>query len=445
MPKRNHDVVTASMPVIGAQVLRDQRHRRAVAAMAGDDDDFPHAGARDALAERLPLRERRLRRQRLRSRKIDVLGRNADPARSEETSRARRRARARAPARDRRRRSSRRFRAADAGRAARSPPAAAPRSIAQPQRHRRLSSRSSVQSRGGKGGHRARCFFWPACRVVRVPSHHGPERTTESNHEACPFAASVNGGPAGGLSGGRAGRGPGKGQRKRQAADAGQGLVRNQLGRRSRAWRLLPGGRRRHLQEIRPRRHHRAGRPERQQPHAADRRQDRFLHGREHADVVRRGRQQRAGGVGRRDLPEGSAGVPDASGIEDHQARGAEAADAVRLQGGHDQLLSMAEVRIRFQRQERPALYLQRAALHRHRAERDAGLCHLGAVRGRESRRLQARRHPARRLRLQHLFDPDRDARDLVEKKPDLVQRFVDASIIGWYNYSTATIPPAMP
>ena len=25
--------------------------------------------------------------------------------------------------------------------------------------------------------------------------------------------------------------------------------------------------------------------------------------------------------------------------------------------------------------------------------------------------------------------------RDLVEKKPDMVQRFVDASIIGWYNY----------
>ena len=25
--------------------------------------------------------------------------------------------------------------------------------------------------------------------------------------------------------------------------------------------------------------------------------------------------------------------------------------------------------------------------------------------------------------------------RDLVEKKPDLVQRFVDASIVGWYNY----------
>ena len=25
--------------------------------------------------------------------------------------------------------------------------------------------------------------------------------------------------------------------------------------------------------------------------------------------------------------------------------------------------------------------------------------------------------------------------RELVDKKPDLVQRFVDASIIGWYNY----------
>src|SRR5215510_482111 len=25
--------------------------------------------------------------------------------------------------------------------------------------------------------------------------------------------------------------------------------------------------------------------------------------------------------------------------------------------------------------------------------------------------------------------------RDLVERKPDLVQRFVDASVVGWYNY----------
>jgi NitT/TauT family transport system substrate-binding protein len=33
--------------------------------------------------------------------------------------------------------------------------------------------------------------------------------------------------------------------------------------------------------------------------------------------------------------------------------------------------------------------------------------------------------------------------RDLVERKPDLVQRFVDASIIGWYNYIYADNTPA--
>ncbi len=33
--------------------------------------------------------------------------------------------------------------------------------------------------------------------------------------------------------------------------------------------------------------------------------------------------------------------------------------------------------------------------------------------------------------------------RDLVEKKPDLVQRFVDASIIGWYNYIYGNNAPA--
>jgi NitT/TauT family transport system substrate-binding protein len=33
--------------------------------------------------------------------------------------------------------------------------------------------------------------------------------------------------------------------------------------------------------------------------------------------------------------------------------------------------------------------------------------------------------------------------RDLVDKKPDLVQRFVDASIIGWYNYLYGNNKPA--
>jgi NitT/TauT family transport system substrate-binding protein len=33
--------------------------------------------------------------------------------------------------------------------------------------------------------------------------------------------------------------------------------------------------------------------------------------------------------------------------------------------------------------------------------------------------------------------------RDLVERNPDLVQRFVDASIIGWYNYIYGDNAPA--
>jgi len=33
--------------------------------------------------------------------------------------------------------------------------------------------------------------------------------------------------------------------------------------------------------------------------------------------------------------------------------------------------------------------------------------------------------------------------RDIIDRKPDLVQRFVDASIIGWYNYLYGGHAPA--
>src|ERR1700733_2181549 len=46
--------------------------------------------------------------------------------------------------------------------------------------------------------------------------------------------------------------------------------------------------------KLRARRHHRAGWPQRKQPHAADRRQDRLLHEREYPAVVRCGGEQRA-------------------------------------------------------------------------------------------------------------------------------------------------------
>jgi len=41
------------------------------------------------------------------------------------------------------------------------------------------------------------------------------------------------------------------------------------------------------------------------------------------------------------------------------------------------------------------------------------------------------------------LFDLDRDAPRADDKKPDLVQRFVDASVIGWYHYLYGDNAPA--
>ena len=62
------------------------------------------------------------------------------------------------------------------------------------------------------------------------------------------------------------------------------------------------------------------------------------------------------------------------------------------------------------QRRQSEALHLQSAAVPGRQAQRDAGLCHVQTLRHREDGRVKARDHPARRLRLQQLFDPDRDA-----------------------------------
>ena len=158
-------------------------------------------------------------------------------------------------------------------------------------------------------------------------------------------------------------------------ADARQGVVRHQLGGAGRAWRLLSGRRRRHLQEVRPRRHHRSRRTERQQPHPDDLGEARLLHVGEFAADVRRGRQQHPDRRDRLDVPEGSAGPAGASGSQCEEAGGPEAADAVRLQGRHRQLFPVAEVRIRFRRKQGETLHLQPAAVPRRQEERDAGLC----------------------------------------------------------------------
>ena len=64
--------------VLRAQILRDQAHRRAVAAVARDHHELPDAGARDAFAERHPALQRDFGRQRQRARIVDMLGGNPD-------------------------------------------------------------------------------------------------------------------------------------------------------------------------------------------------------------------------------------------------------------------------------------------------------------------------------------------------------------------------------
>ena len=63
-----------------------------------------------------------------------------------------------------------------------------------------------------------------------------------------------------------------------------------------------------------------------------------------------------------------------------------------------------------FQRGKGQTLYVQFAAVPRRQAERDAGLCHLGAVCDRADRQVQAGSDPAGGLWFQYLLDPDRDA-----------------------------------
>ena len=130
-----------------------------------------------------------------------------------------------------------------------------------------------------------------------------------------------------------------------------QGHLRHQLGGAARAWRLLSGARRRHLQEIRARRHHPARRAELQQSHPAAGRQDRLLHERQSAAVVRRGGAEGADRRGRRELSERPAGVPGASRSGHRKIRGPEEAEPAGLQGRPGRLLSMAEKGFRLHRQ----------------------------------------------------------------------------------------------
>ncbi len=99
-------------------------------------------------------------------------------------------------------------------------------------------------------------------------------------------------------------------------------------------------------------------------------------------------------------------------------------------------LLPLDEDRLWLQGGQRQALYFQSAAVHRGQEFDPAGLRHLRAL-SRSRRKATSSRTsscspttatpPTRRR--------SRPGRKSIAKKPDLVQRFVDASTIGWYHY----------
>ena len=150
------------------------------------------------------------------------------------------------------------------------------------------------------------------------------------------------------------------------SARARQGLLRHQLARGSRARRLLPGGRRRHLRQIRARGEDRSGRAAGQQSPAADFRQGRLLHGRQHDPGDGRGEGGRADARRRLHVPEGPDHLHVPSGPGPRQDRGPEERQRLfRRQGQSGHRLPVGEADLRFQGREGEAVFLQPGALSR--------------------------------------------------------------------------------
>ena len=169
--------------------------------------------------------------------------------------------------------------------------------------------------------------------------------------------------------------------------------------------------RRWHLCEIRARRDDHSGRPPGERRPVAPLRQDRVLHGRRHDRQSPVGRKQTSADRGRRGLPEEPADFHVASRRRARQMGGPAERQARLCRRRRDpDLLRLAPARLRLQGREHPALQFQFRALHPEQDVDPAGLCHRRALRDRKAGRFQAERLPAQRLRLRHLFDPDRDA-----------------------------------
>ena len=216
-----------------------------------------------------------------------------------------------------------------------------------------------------------------------------------------------------------------------------QGDLRHELARRSRARRLLSGGRRRHLRQIRARRDDRA--------RAARRPTTAFCSPPASSTSTwaatccspstRSTRICRSWSSPR--FPERPADrdVPSRRRASTTGARSAQG-DRLHRQGGAGVLLSLDGDRVRLQGGERQAVHVQSGAVHRRQELRSS---RATSPRSRSRSRSEGDFKPNIFLFADQGYSTYATTietrADIVAKHPDLVQRFVDASTIGWYNY----------
>ena len=142
----------------------------------------------------------------------------------------------------------------------------------------------------------------------------------------------------------------GMGRLGRAGRRARQGEVRDELARRPGGWRLLSGRGRRHLRQIRTRRHRHSRRPADQRGADAAVRQDRLLHGRRPDRRFHERRKQTASRGGRRRLSKVAADPDVASRRRPGQMGGSAESEFHLSRRGLDQhLLRLAQTRLRIQ------------------------------------------------------------------------------------------------
>ena len=291
----------------------------------------------------------------------------------------------------------------------------------------------AVQSRGG-AWHRARGFFWPASGLVRCLPY-GPEPTTKSNHEAGSFAASLNSGPAGRLSC----RSARLAQEKDAAKDKPQTLDKVSFGTNWVA-EAEHGG---FFQAVADGTYKKYGLDVTIVPGGPND-NNRMLLIAGKIDFFMAANTLMSFDAVANNVPLMSVAAifqKDPQVFLTHpesKITKLEELKPLTLFVSKDGMTSYYQwLKSEYgfsDKNVRPYTFNAQPFIA-DSAERDAGLRHLRAVRGGESRRLKAGHHSCSPTRLQHLLDPDRDARAKGGEKPGLVQRFVDASIIGWYNY----------